>query len=325
MTIDVSNGKPFGEYAAMDAIASGDKFLASKADGTGTKSATADLLKAFVIGDISGLTTDDKTDIVTAINEIVTNISTAKKQIEALNEILKNYSGAGVHNGIYRGKYLGSSVTSDQWAAIKAGTFDDLYIGDYWTINGVNWRIAAFNYYLHTGDTECTVNHVTIVPDTALYNAQMNTSNVVTGAYVGSAMYTSNLASAKSTINSAFGSGHILNHRNLFANAVTNGYETGIAWYDSTVELMTEQNLYGGEIFTDRIQGTNWAAHHTVDKSQYPLFAMDPTKINIRADYWLRNVASSTGFALCSANGNAADYFASDSYGVRPAFSIYQS
>lgn len=323
MTIDVSNGKPFGEYAAMDAVASGDKFLASKADGTGTKSTTADLLKKFIIGDISGLTTDDKDNVVAALNELVTKIGTNSDKISDMAEILTNYNNAGFHNSVYRGKYLGSSVTDDQYSAIRSGKFTDMYIGDYWTIGGVNWRIAAFDYYYNTGDTACTTHHVTIVPDTALYNAQMNTSNVVTGAYVGSAMYTSNLATAKATINSAFGSDHVLNHRNLFANAVTNGYETGIAWYDSTVELMTEQNLYGGEIFTDRVQGTNWATHHTVDKSQYPLFAMDPTKINIRADYWLRNVAFSTTFAVCSAFGVANYWYASASLDVRPAFSIY--
>ena len=26
---------------------------------------------------------------------------------------------------------------------------DDLFIGDYWTISGVNYRIAAFDYWLH--------------------------------------------------------------------------------------------------------------------------------------------------------------------------------
>lgn len=151
----------------------------------------------------------------------------------------------------------------------------------------------------------------------------MNTSNTTAGAYVGSAMYTSNLATAKATINNAFGSSHVLNHRNHLQNAATNGYETGGSWYDSTVELMTEQNLYGGKIFTDCIQGTNWANLYTVDKSQYPLFAMDPTKINIRDNYWLRGVAYSTSFAHCSANGNASTWNASTSYGVRPAFSIY--
>ena len=37
---------------------------------------------------------------------------------------------AGFHNSVYRGKYLGSSVTAEQYAQISAGTFDDLFIGD---------------------------------------------------------------------------------------------------------------------------------------------------------------------------------------------------
>ena len=57
------------------------------------------------------------------------------------------YHNAGVHNSIYRGKPLGSTVTAAQYAEIAAGTFKDLYIGDYWTIGGVNYRIAAFDYY----------------------------------------------------------------------------------------------------------------------------------------------------------------------------------
>ena len=92
------------------------------------------------------------------------------------------YTGAGAHNAVYRGKYLGSAVTSEQWAAIKAGTFEDLYIGDYWTIGGVNYRIAAFDYYYQTGDTSCTTHHVTIVPDANMYTHVMNDSSVTTGA-----------------------------------------------------------------------------------------------------------------------------------------------
>lgn len=323
MTIDLTNGKKFDDYKTTGAVAGGDKFLMSKSDKTGTNSATADMLKAYIIGNISGLKTADKDNVIAAINELVTNISANADKISAMSEILTNYNNTGMHNSIYRGKYLGTSVTDSQYSAILSGEFTDMYIGDYWTIGGVNWRIAAFDYYLHTGDTECTTHHATIVPDTSLYRAQMNTSNTTAGAYVGSAMYTSNLATAKATINNAFGSSHVLNHRNHLQNAATNGYETGGSWYDSTVELMTEQNLYGGKIFTDCTQGTNWANLYTVDKSQYPLFAMDPTKINIRDDYWLRGVARSTDFASCGASGNAYGWSASSSFGVRPAFSIY--
>lgn len=241
-------------------------------------------------------------------------------------------SGAGVHNAIYRGKSLGSTVTASQYAAIQAGTFDDLFIGDYWTIGGVKYRIAAFDYYLTTGDTACNAHHVTLVPDTALYSAQMQNTesgqyeagaaNTTEGAYVNSDMYTTNLEQAKTIISNAFGSAHILNHRQLLPNATTNGYEVGFAWYDSIVELMTEHNVYGGKIFKNAVQGTNFAYSYTIDKSQYPLFAMRPDLISNRVTYWLRDVASATNF--CCVN-NSGDAFASDascSFGVRPAFSI---
>ena len=97
-------------------------------------------------------------------------------------------SNAGAHNCVYRGKYLGNALTTEQKAQISAGTFNDLYIGDYWTIDGVNYRIAAFDYWLNSGDTSCTKHHVVIVPDSCLYNAKMNTTNVTTGAYIGSEM-----------------------------------------------------------------------------------------------------------------------------------------
>ena len=232
------------------------------------------------------------------------------------------YTGAGAHNAIYRGKNLGTSVTDAQWAAISAGTFEDLYIGDYWVINGVNWRIAAFDYYYRTGDTDCTTHHVVIVPDSNLYTAQMNTSNVTTGAYVGSAMYTSNLANAKTAINNAFGSGHILSHRQYLQNATTNGYASAASWYDSTVELMTEQNVYGCKVFGNCINGTTFPNNYTVDKSQYPLFAHNPGMVNIRGVYWLRDVTSAAAFAVVAYAGDASANSASNSFGVRPAFSI---
>ena len=233
-----------------------------------------------------------------------------------------NASGAGAHNAIYRGKNLGSVVTEAQYAAINAGTFDDLYIGDYWTIGNVIYRIAAFDYYLTTGDTACNTHHVTVVPDTQLYTHCMNDTNITTGAYVGSKMYTEGLNSAKETINTAFGSAHILNHRQYLKNAVTDGYESGGSWYDSTVELMTEQNVYGCKVFGNCQNGTALPASYTVDKSQYPLFAFRPDLISNRQWFWLRDVVSAAYFAGVADYGNAGYANASGAVGVRPAFSI---
>lgn len=236
-----------------------------------------------------------------------------------------NYSNAAAHNAIYRGKYLGASVTTAQWAAIKAGTFDDLYIGDYWTIGGVDYVIAAFNYYLNCGDTACSVNHVTIVPRKNLYNHVMNDTNVVTGAYVGSKMYASGLNSAKTTIANAFGSAHILTIRQLFANSVSGEYENNGSWYDASVFLMNEINIYGGYVFKSFMHGTSWAYMYSIDNSQYPVFTFDKTMIHTRQDYWLRDVANSSRFCIVHSHGRCSNLGASNSLGVRPAFNIYQS
>lgn len=242
------------------------------------------------------------------------------------------FNNAGAHNAIYRGKNLGTSVTAAQYAAISAGTFDDMYIGDYWVINGVNWRIAAFDYYLKCGDTSCTKHHVVIVPDTCLYTAQMHntssgayesgaTANTTAGGYVGSDMYTTNLEQAKTTIKAAF-SGHVLSHRVYLTNAVTEGHPSAGAWCDSEVELMNEQMVYGGSIFMPIANGSTVYTNYRVEKSQLPLFALNPSWIAIRATYWLRDVVSASNFAFVDYNGSATCAPASVSLGVRPAFCI---
>lgn len=237
--------------------------------------------------------------------------------IDSVRNVLAD--GAAAHNCIYRGKNLGTSVTAEQYAAISSGKFTDLYIGDYWVIKGVTYRIAAFDYYYNCGDTNFTKHHVVIVPDTSLYKAQMNASNVTTGGYTGSAMYKSNLAQAKTTIKAAFGSAHVLTKRELLTNAVNGNTPSGWAWFDSDVELMNEVQAYGS---------VAWGAHDgngynvASGDGQFPLFMFDRTKLHNREDYWLRDVASATHFSFVSTGGNASLSNASNSLGVRPAFCI---
>lgn len=239
------------------------------------------------------------------------------KKVEPLTS-----ANAGAHNAIYRGKFLGNSVTAAQYAAISEGTFDDLYIGDCWTIGGVTYRIAAFDYYLNSGDTNCTTHHVVIVPDTCLYNAAMNSTNTTAGGYVGSAMYKSHLEQAKTIIKNAF-SGHVLKHRIYLTNAVANGHASGGAWCDSEVDLMCEQMVYGSGIFSPVSDGNNVPINYRVEKSQLPLFQHEPSRICNRAKWWLRDVILNSSFSDVANDGNGHFYPASDSRGVRPAFCIY--
>lgn len=263
-----------------------------------------------------------QTDIFKEIDKVSNKIGAVENKLDqdALLRIM-TAPNAGAHNAVYRGKYLGAIVTESQYAAISAGTFDDLYIGDYWTIGGVNYRIAAFDYYLNSGDTACTTHHAVIVPDTCLYNAAMNRTNTTAGGYVGSAMYNSNLEQAKTTIKSAF-SGHVLKHRIHLTNAVANGRASAGAWCDSEVDLMCEQMIYGSGIFSPVSDGNNIPTNYRVEKSQLPLFQHEPSRICNGYSWWLRDVICASDFADVYATGGASSIVASKSFGVRPAFCI---
>ena len=259
---------------------------------------------------------DDLNDFAINLGNVdVSTKGTLQDQIDKLSA-----QGAGAHNSIYRGKNLGTSVTSKQWAVINAGTFDDLYIGDYWIIGGVNYRIADFDYFYHAGDTECTTHHVVIVPDTNLDSQKMNDTNVTTGGYTGSKMYTNYMAKAKSKIIAAFSSGHILGHREFLINAVANGIPSGGAWFDSTIEFMSEAMCYGGAFF-EPVSGSDYS----VACKQLNLFRYRPDMISNRQTFWLRDVISDREFASVGHDGCMAYADASASRGVRPVFCIYQS
>lgn len=251
------------------------------------------------------------------------NHAASKQYVDSVSAAAVIASNAGAHNSIFRGKYLGSAVTAAQYAAIAAGTFDDLFIGDYWTINGINWRIAAFDYYLGTGGTALTTHHAVIVPDTVLGSQKMNDTNTTAGGYVGSKMYTANLASYKTQINGYF-SGHVLTHKFYLSNTVANGKVTGVTEVSQDVVLMSERNIYGQTIMSSECNdGSGGPSWYTYDRTQFPLFALAPEFIQkSRNYYWLQDVVSASEFAFVGTYGSSTWNAAGLSCGVRPAFSI---
>ena len=276
-----------------------------------------------------------KKDIVPFVD--TTNGTTKKAVIEDLLNVIVP-SNAGGHNEIYRGKditeyFYGREKYNEKTfsQAVADGTFDNIFVGDYIIGKTSNrkYLVADINYRLHCGDTECKTPHVLIIPERIMGTAKMNDTNITTGAYIGSKMYTEYLAPFKTIIQNDFENSHILSHREYFPNAVTNGYESAGAWVDSTIELMNELMVYGSNIFHNITNGTNIPTNHTIDKSQLSLFRLKPSEIVALNDagerywYWLRDVVSSSGFACVGSGGNASDYSASGSGGVRPAFLIY--
>lgn len=213
---------------------------------------------------------------------------------------------------------LGAEITAAQKLAIATGTFEDLPIGAYWTLNNTVYRIAHHDYYLGTGDTACTSHHIVVVPDNAMYSAKMNDTNTTTGGYANSKMRTTNLATALSTFETDFGVAHILNHRILITNAVSDGQASGGTWVDSKVDLMSENMVFGHPVWGK-------TGHETgVERGQLALFSLYPEYIQKqRLWYWLRSVDSGSNFCLVDYYGDASYGSASGSGGVRPYACIY--
>lgn len=250
-----------------------------------------------------------------------------------LGNHLEIQNNAGFHNSIYRGKSLGSSVTAAQQQAIHNGTFEDLFIGDYWAINSVNYRIAAFDYWLNTGteNNKCTSHHAVLVPDGILYSSYMNEHDEVGGAYVNSAMRSTNLATARTIIQNAFGSSAILTHKEYLTSQATHGYPDSGQWKDSDIELMNELMVYGSYIYTPGNTPANALSGElplmaTTSKTQLELFKLNPSLISAGLEdedgWFLRDVVSTSKFAIVTGQGNAGTSYARAERGVRPCFAI---
>lgn len=319
------------DYEKVQALAASNIFLL---DGpNGTKTIAADALAKALIGLLSSKDFIGGVNLseLTQINELVSGnkllIGTAdgNKAIaaeDALFAMLDSFAPVELRRVIFRGKNLGTALTAVQKAAIKDGSFKGMFLGDYWSIGGRIWRIVDMDYWYNCGDTAFTSHHLVIMPDEALYNAQMNTTNITTGGYVGSEMYKKNLANAKTIVNAAF-QGSVLTHREHLCNAVANGKQSGGAWFDSSIELPSEIMMYGHIHFGNASDGNTIPNIYTPSKTQLALFMVCPRFITDRSHVqWLRDVVSSAYFAYVANYGNANSSTASASVGVRPVFPV---
>ena len=319
------------DYEKVQALAASNIFLL---DGpNGTKTIAADALAKALIGLLSskdfigGVNLSELTQINELVsgNKLLVGTTDGNKAIaaeDALFAMLDSFAPVELRRVIFRGKNLGTALTAVQKAAIKDGSFKGMFLGDYWSIGGRIWRIVDMDYWYNCGDTAFTSHHLVIMPDEALYNAQMNTTNITTGGYVGSEMYKTNMANAKTIVNAAF-QGSVLTHREHLCNAVANGKQSGGAWFDSSIELPSEIMMYGHIHFGNASDGNTIPNIYTPSKTQLALFMVCPRFITDRSHVqWLRDVVSSACFANVGHSGSSNYSGASNSYGVRPVFPV---
>lgn len=161
------------------------------------------------------------------------------------------------HNALVRRKNLGSRPTDAQMAAIRNGSFTDMYIGDYWQ-NGSNvFTIVEFCYYLSAGSTWANQNnnnplhskpHVTLINSGRLYNGgteQFAAWNTVENGYYGSAHNDFLQTTGLTIVQNIFGDENIVAHRRCISQAVADGKVTSIKYENVKIDGVTAHQLAG--------------------------------------------------------------------------------
>ena len=220
------------------------------------------------------------------------------------------------HRMIYRGKNLGTSFTTEQSQAVQNGTFTDMYVGDYWVINGKTRRIGDIDYFIHCGDNVNLGHHLLMVNDGIDLTADgsttrfMDDTDTTAGGFKGSKMWQSTIPNQiLPDITTAFGN-HLLNHREYISNAVTDGVPTGGEWVDTIYNIFNEVMYYG-----TIVNGIGTGMYNVgCSKNQIALFKLNQSSMNRRLSIWLRDVVSGTGFAFVNSVGHAGRYNASASW-----------
>lgn len=227
-----------------------------------------------------------------------------------------------VYGKIHGNKSLGTELTTAQSNAIKSGDFasENLFPSNYWTINGKVRRIAACDPFYKFGDDVSLGHHLMMVDDGVDLAADgstthyMNATSTTEGGFVGSDLYKTYIPQIVEEKKAAFGSDHLMTWREYLCNAVANGAPSGGAWYDCQYMIFNEAMYYGTIVNGHDADGAGMfnvgIGHHIV-----PLFRDFPEYTNRRTSFWLRDVCTSSGFALVGSNGRAARSGASNAWG----------
>lgn len=255
------------------------------------------------------------------------------RQGKILNDDLTSLKSNGNWRTGLRFKNLGTSFTSAQQTALANGDYSEFWNGDYWVINGYTWRIVDNSGIARRrGDTNFDRESLIIMPDSNLIAAEaylIDNANDSGHGYNNCAYRTrtdgKGKAQCKTIIANAFGSSHIASHRELMSSARGTGGATSWAWTDADVELPSEANIYGHPAWGTGVVTTGtYATGYNVGSEwgQFMLFRLAPyMAINRSQNYWLRDIASASYFALVNINGGAYSATPSNpAVGMRPHF-----
>ena len=243
--------------------------------------------------------------------------------------------GAQTHNNIFRGANLGA-LTSTHIANIQNGSFKDMFIGDYFSIDDSNYVIAGINTKHSHGDKPLFANHLLLMPDRfstlddgtvmksdSKTTQYMNDTGTTAGGLAGTKLYQTYMPSIQKKLEADFGS-NLLTFREVVSTHVdASGAPDQAEWRDAKVGIPNEVMVYGSILNGNNKNGAWYNIGD--DDVLLPLFRLNPDEITNHGDtsIWLRDVHSASEFAVAGNDGGAGYTNASNNWrGIRAFFLI---
>ena len=231
-----------------------------------------------------------------------------------------------MHGNIIRGKNLGGIFTPEQATAISNGSFDNLWLGDYWTLGSNRFRIVDFNYY-NSGAYTATPNHIVVMPDLPITNAALGGS-LVSGRMRGfyATAVRSNLNSTYTNTARSLFSSSLRTRKEFVSNEFMDIYNDdkiganhGVALGDYYAMLPSEAALTGHLPRTASPMGYN--GNCSTQWRQLRLFAMGWGLG--QANFWLEGQVWHRTFACYNAGtGYIGDFDYTVVSGIRPLYVV---
>ena len=251
---------------------------------------------------------------------------------------LESVDCAASHNAVFRGKDLTNVYTIDEICErISNGTFEDLYIGDYFDITisttytsneSVRCVLAGFDSYMNTGyprDKAFNQHHAVVITENPLTkDFVVKCTTGKNDGFADTEMWKTIIPIYQTAFNSVLNN-HILTHVLSLTKLNDNSARTA-GYYDVGLCLLSQIQVFGCSIVSSDYRDIG------CETSQLPLFSYNPNMKICEKGYWLRNYSDDfndfiavgaiyTNEPIITYSYNSTG-LGNSSYPIRPVFCI---
>lgn len=149
-----------------------------------------------------------------------------------------------MHNQMFRGYNLGTSITPEQFNRISSGDFSGLWLGDYWMLGGNKWVIIDFDYAFNAGLNE---HHIVLMQMSGNESRSLHGDVINNAGYGRLKAHVVDLPNIAKSVKNLVGASHVRALVTRYAWDFSNDLHTGAfnhkdtmdeAWLPSQIQIL---------------------------------------------------------------------------------------